>query len=258
MEQQENKTELEQAYRTQREQEMPDLWDRIEQGFEEEAKQMQRKKHRIHVQYMVLAAAVFLAIVIAVPVLMSDRTKSDEPVRTEESVQNIVMENTQAEADYDAEEYAETAAESADAATEYSEEDSVVQSGAAYDADGMENGMDSGEYMYLLAGNDVIPDGSYDAVQCIFLQEVDADGEYGKWIYVDLDAPEGSEARKLLAEYAILEWESSEIGKADHVSYLLGVGMEDGTIVTRSYTENADYASHTFSKFAESLFELKK
>lgn len=273
MEQHENKTALEQAYQAQREQEIPDLWDRIEQGFEEETKQLKRNKRNIRTRYMVLAAAVVLAIVIAVPILMLESGgKKSEEVHDNGMHMNV-MEDTQA--DYDVAESAEeakgaaeSAAQSADDATECPDDD-LQMSDEEYATDGTENtdmenedmseNADSEEpYMYLLAGDDVIPDGSYEDIRCILLQEVNADGEYGNRVYVDLDDEEGDAARKLLVQYRILEWQGRDTASGDGISYLLGVEMKDETVVTRKYAADDEFESRMFLQFVQALYKIKK
>ncbi len=262
MEQQENKTILERAYQTQREQEMPDLWDRIEQGFEEETKQIKNRNHCIQMKYMVLAAAVLLAIVIAVPVLIFNTRN------TKDSDKHIVMEDTQAAIAEDVES-AEYAGDMAADDVEYS--DSMEMDGEA--ANGGKTAVESvdgavtetaeetagdEEYSYLLSGEDVIPSGSYEDIQCMLLQEVDADGTYGSFVYVNFDETEDDNMRKILAKYAILDREGSESDMEEQRSYMLGIKMRDGTIVTRNYTEKDSYGGHTFSQFAKEVFSLKK
>lgn len=276
MEQHENKTALEQAYQAQREQEIPDLWDRIEQGFEKETKQLKRNKRNIRTRYMVLAAAVVLAIVIAVPILMlgSGGKKSEEA--HDNGMYMNVMEDTQA--DYDvaesaeeakgAAESAESVEESADDATECPDDD-LQMSDEEYATDGtgntdmgnedMSENADSEEpYMYLLAGDDVIPDGSYDDIRCILLQEVNAVGDSGNWVYVDLDSEEGAEAEKLLVQYRILEWQGRDTAPGDKTSYLLGIEMKDETVVTRKYAADDEFESRRFLQFVQALYKIKK
>lgn len=274
MEQHENKTALEQAYQAQREQEIPDLWDRIEQGFEEETKQLKRNKRNIRTRYMVLAAAVVLAIVIAVPILMHESRGEKSEEAHDNGMHMNVMEDTQA--DYDVAESveeakgaAESAEESVDAATECSKDDDLELQDETYATDGIGNtdmgnedmseNADSGEsYMYLLEGDDEIPAGSYKDIRCILLQEVNADGEYGNRVYVDLDDEEGDVARKLLVQYRILEWQGRETTPEGENSYLLGIGMEDETVVTRKYAAEDEFESRMFLQFAHALYKIKK
>lgn len=276
MEQHENKTALEQAYQAQREQEIPDLWDRIEQGFEEETKQLKRNKRNIRTRYMVLAAAVVLAIVIAVPILMHESRGKKSEEAHDNGMHMNVMEDTQAgydvaesaEEEKGAAESAESVEESADDATECPDDD-LQMSDETYATDGtgntdmgnedMSENADSEEpYMSLLAGDDVIPDGSYGDIRCILLQEVNADGEYGNRVYVDLDDEEGDAARKLLVQYRILEWKGRETNPEGENSYLLGIGMEDETVVTRKYAAEDEFESRMFLQFAHALYKIKK
>lgn len=276
MEQHENKTALEQAYQAQREQEIPDLWDRIEQGFEEETKQLKRNKRNIRTRYMVLAAAVVLAIVIAVPIFMLESGGKKSEEARDNGMHMNVMEDTQAGYDVaesaeeakGAAESAESVEESADDATECPDDD-LQMSDETYATDGtgntdmgnedMSENADSEEpYMSLLAGDDVIPDGSYGDIRCILLQEVNADGEYGNRVYVDLDSEEGAEAEKLLVQYRILEWQGRETAFESENSYLLGIEMKDETVVTREYAADDEFESRTFLQFVQALFKIKK
>ena len=80
MEQQNKLTEEEKAYqalRTQDMQDMPDLWSRIDTGFEEEVTKQQAARKKRRTRQFVLVAAAILIVIIAVPVGISSMRKSN-------------------------------------------------------------------------------------------------------------------------------------------------------------------------------------
>lgn len=83
MEQQNKLTEEEKAYqalRTQDMQDMPDLWSRIDTGFEEEVTKQQAARKKRRTRQFVLVAAAILIVIIAVPVDSEIQESADASV----------------------------------------------------------------------------------------------------------------------------------------------------------------------------------
>lgn len=96
MEQQNKLTEEEKAYqalRTQDMQDMPDLWSRIDTGFEEEVTKQQAARKKRRTRQFVLVAAAILIVIIAVPVGISSMRKSNmKEMKTETAADMHVTE----------------------------------------------------------------------------------------------------------------------------------------------------------------------
>ena len=96
MEQQNKLTEEEKAYqalRTQDMQDMPDLWSRIDTGFEEEVTKQQAARKKRRTRQFVLVAAAILIVIIAVPVGISSMRKSNmKEMKTETTADMHVTE----------------------------------------------------------------------------------------------------------------------------------------------------------------------
>ena len=94
MEQQNKLTEEEKAYqalRTQDMQDMPDLWSRIDAGFEEEVTKQKTARKKRRTRQFVLVAAAILIVIIAVPVGISSMRKSNMKEMKTETVADMHM-----------------------------------------------------------------------------------------------------------------------------------------------------------------------
>lgn len=263
-----NKTVLEQTYQAQREQQIPDLWSRIEQGFDEEVKRVKSKRRNQYTKYFVLAAAVVLAIVIAVPVFMRNSgLKKDDAfgygTKKEyiQDKQQDISDDTDVHYSNSEKEEAVGAGAESDAGIMFAEEcdDESVEMESTEAGVDSENMDDSAEDItYLFSGQRTKCNGTYDDIQCFALQEIGKDGENGRYIYVDMDSEFAEVAKKLLIQYSVLDWTSSEEECVGENSYLFGFELKDGTVYTIRFLENEAFDSQTCLKFAQVMFRIKK
>lgn len=240
-----NQSEIERMYQTLREQdvpEMPELWDRIEYGFEEELKKQEHVKKQIWHKYRIVAAAVILITVIAVPVfVMTRRNKSfrqeknmndfkyQEEVFMEETTEDaIVTDMGEQEDTYSMAEYGESAEEAAlDETANYAEDD------------GLEEAENLSESVYSLT-----------------LSKIDADGNATKLVSIEAEDEKFEQVRELLNTYHILDWPQPDMKKSKKEYYRLEIVFQDESDMTGMYYESAEYLGNEFSAFLQKIIAL--
>ena len=260
MEQKNRLTEEEKAYqalRTQDMQDMPDLWSRIDAGFEEEITNQKTARKKGRTRQLVLVAAAILIVIIAVPVGISSMRKSnrkemktetaadmhvteagmdemaDEAAAADSALSNIADQTVQADSEIQ---------ESADASVNH------VNSNGVTEAQMDETADDSHE-------NDSNSQVSYQSITQVIFTQYDAKGE----IIQQFDSSETDgvidKVQFLLESYQVLDWESVETIQSDTPFYLLELKLQDGSSMAKVYYEGEKSAGKTV---AELMDELQK
>lgn len=260
MEQKNKLTEEEKAYqalRTQDMQDMPDLWSRIDAGFEEEVTKQKIARKKRRTRQFVLVAAAILIVIIAVPVGISSMRKSnrkdvkietaadmhvteagmdemaDETAAADSALPNIADQTVQADSEIQ---------ESADASVNHVDGNGVTEAQTDEMAD------DSHE-------NDSNSQVSYQSITQVIFTQYDAKGE----IIQQFDSSETDgvidKVQFLLESYQVLDWESVETIQSDTPFYLLELKLQDGSSMAKVYYEGEKSAGKTV---AELMDELQK
>ena len=235
MEQKNKLTEEEKAYqalRTQDMQDMPDLWSRIDTGFEEEVKiekkvQKQRKKK----QFGLIAAVVVVA-VIAIPVCVITMRNQNEKraYETQENASNAEVENA---ADSAAPDAAESAAyegvENAAQDTNQTQ-NSVIAEDSAGKTDIQNSDM---EHMDEDAAAI-----TYDEIAQAVCIQYDAQGNTVKQFDSNQENVDAKKVQSVLERCQVLAWEPFDENDEDESCYKLELTMQDGTIVIKRCRED--------------------
>lgn len=265
MEQQNKLTEEEKAYqalRTQDMQDMPDLWSRIDAGFEEEVTKQKATQKKGRTRQFVLVAAAVLIVIIAVPIGISSMRKSN----TKEMAPEACVEETDDMADETA--AAETAPSNhADASVEADSEildnadesmnhaDSKgateAQTDEAVDADNSGNA-DSEEK------NDTDNSVSYQTIAQVIFTQYDAQGE----IVQQFDSADTDGAidkvQFQLEAYRVLDWKPVDMIKSDMPYYLMELKLQNGSSLANVYYDGETFEGKTVADLMMELQKLKK
>lgn len=268
MEQKNRLTEEEKAYqalRTQDMQDMPDLWSRIDAGFEEEITNQKTARKKGRTRQLILVAAAILIVIIAVPVGISSMRKSnmkemktetaadmhvteagmdemaDEAVAADSALPNIADQTVQADSEIQ---------ESADASVNHMDSNGITeaQADAAIAANQSAN-QDSEE------SNDGNNQLSYQAITQVILTQYDAQGK----IVQQFDSADIDETidkvQFLLEAYQVLDWKPVDMIKSDMPYYLMELKLQDGSSVANVYYEAENTEGKTV---ADLMSELQK
>lgn len=242
MEQQNKLTEEEKAYqalRTQDMQDMPDLWSRIDAGFEEEVTKQKAARKKGRTRQLVLVAAAVLIVIIAVPIGISSMRKSN----TKEMVTEAHIEESDDMADEIA--AAETApsnhADASMAADSADESINHVEDNAMSEAQKDEN--HPSEYLTI--------------TQVIFTQ-YDAQGNIVQQF--DSEDTDGAidKVQFLLETYQVLDWKPVDMIQSDMPYYLMELKLQDGSSVANVYDEGEKSEGKTVADLMQELQNLKK
>ena len=242
MEQQNKLTEEEKAYqalRTQDMQDMPDLWSRIDAGFEEEVTKQKAARKKGRTRQFVLVAAAVLIVIIAVPIGISSMRKSN----TKEMVTEAHIEESDDMADEIA--AAETApsnhADASMAADSADESINHVEDNAMSEAQKDEN--HPSEYLTI--------------TQVIFTQ-YDAQGNIVQQF--DSEDTDGAidKVQFLLETYQVLDWKPVDMIQSDMPYYLMELKLQDGSSVANVYGEGEKSEGKTVADLMQELQNLKK
>ena len=268
MEQKNRLTEEEKAYqalRTQDMQDMPDLWSRIDAGFEEEITNQKTARKKGRTRQFVLVAAAILIVIIAVPVGISSMRKSnmkemktetaadmhvteagmdemaDEAVAADSALPNIADQTVQADSEIQ---------ESADASVNQMDSNGITeaQTDAAIAANQSAN-QDSEE------SNDGNNQLSYQAITQVILTQYDAQGKIVQQF--DSEDTDGAidKVQFLLETYQVLDWKPVDMIKSDMPYYLMELKLQDGSSVANVYYEAENTEGKTV---ADLMTELQK
>lgn len=242
MEQKNRLTEEEKAYqalRTQDMQDMPDLWSRIDAGFEEEVTKQKAARKKGRTRQLVLVAAAVLIVIIAVPIGISSMRKSN----TKEMVTEAHIEEADDMADEIA--AAETApsnhADASMAADSADESINHVEDNAMSEVQKDEN--HPSEYLTI--------------TQVIFTQ-YDAQGNIVQQF--DSEDTDGAidKVQFLLETYQVLDWKPVDMIQSDMPYYLMELKLQDGSSVANVYDEGEKSEGKTVADLMQELQNLKK
>ena len=271
MEQQNKLTEEEKAYqalRTQDMQDMPDLWSRIDAGFEEEVTKQKTARKKRRTRQFVLVAAAILIVIIVVPVGISSMRKSNmKEMKTETAAD---MHVTEAGKDEMADEAA-----AADSALPYIADqtvqaDSEIQESADASVNHMDgNGATEAQTDAAIAANqsgnqasEERNDGnnqmSYQTITQVILTQYDAQGKIVQQF--DSEDTDGAidKVQFLLETYQVLDWKPVDMIKSDMPYYLMELKLQDGSSVANVYYEAENTEGKTVADLMTELQKMKE
>ena len=268
MEQKNRLTEEEKAYqtlRTQDMQDMPDLWNRIDAGFEEEITNQKTARKKGRTRQLILVAAAILIVIIAVPVGISSMRKSNmKEMKTETAAD---MHVTEAGMDEMVDEAAAADSALPNIADQTVQADSEIQESADASVNHMDgNGATEAQTDAAIAANqsgnqasEERNDGnnqmSYQTITQVILTQYDAQGK----IVQQFDSADIDETidkvQFLLEAYQVLDWKPVDMIKSDMPYYLMELKLQDGSSVANVYYEAENTEGKTV---ADLMTELQK
>lgn len=268
MEQKNKLTEEEKAYqalRTQDMQDMPDLWSRIDAGFEEEVTKQKIARKKRRTRQFVLVAAAILIVIIAVPVGISSMRKSNRKEMKTETAADMHV--TEAGKDEMADEAAAADSALSNIADQTVQADSEIQESADASVNHMDgNGATEAQTDAAIAANqsgnqasEERNDGnnqmSYQTITQVILTQYDAQGK----IVQQFDSADIDETidkvQFLLETYQVLDWKPVVMIKSDMPYYLMELKLQDGSSVANVYYEAENTEGKTV---ADLMTELQK
>lgn len=271
MEQKNRLTEEEKAYqtlRTQDMQDMPDLWNRIDAGFEEEITNQKTARKKGRTRQLVLVAAAILIVIIAVPIGISSMRKSnrkemktetaadmhvteagmdemaDEAAAADSALPNIADQTVQADSEIQ---------ESADASVNHMDSNGATeaQTDAAIDANQSANQASEERN----DGNNQL---SYQAITQMILTQYDAQGNIVRQFdSADIDETI-DKVQFLLETYQVLNWKPVDMIKSDMPYYLMELKLQDGSSVANVYYEAENTEGKTVADLMTELQKMKE
>ena len=265
MEQQNKLTEEEKAYqalRTQDMQDMPDLWSRIDAGFEEEVTKQKAAQKKGRTRQLVLVAAAVLIVIIAVPIGISSMRKSN----TKEMATEARIEEMDDMADETA--AAETApSNNADASAAADSEilDSSDESMNHVDSNGITEAQtdetvntDNSGKTNSEERNDTDNQVSYQTITQVILTQYDAQGNIvQQFDSADTDGAIDKVQFRLEA-YEVLDWKPADMIQSDVPYYLMKLKLQNGSSVANVYYEGEKFEGKTVADLMMELQKLKK
>ncbi len=268
MEQKNRLTEEEKAYqalRTQDMQDMPDLWSRIDAGFEEEVTKQKTARKKGRTRQLILVAAAILIVIIAVPVGISSMRKSNRKEMKTETAADMHV--TEAGMDEMADEAAAADSALPNIADQTVQADSEIQESADASVNHMDgNGATEAQTDAAIAANqsgnqdsEERNDGnnqmSYQTITQVILTQYDAQGK----IVQQFDSADIDETidkvQFLLEAYQVLDWKPVDMIKSDMPYYLMELKLQDGSSVANVYYEAENTEGKTV---ADLMTELQK
>lgn len=242
MEQKNKLTEEEKAYqalRTQDMQDMPDLWSRIDAGFEEVKIEKKVQKQRKKKQFGLIAAAVVVA-VIAIPVCVITMWNQNEKraYETQENASNAEVENA---ADSAASEETDSAASDAAESAAYEGVENAAQdtnqtqnSEIAEDSAGKTD-IQNSDMEHMDEDAAAI---TYDEIAQAVCIQYDAQGNTVKQFDSNQENVDAKKVQSVLERCQVLAWEPFDENDEDVSCYKLELTMQDGTIVIKRCRED--------------------
>lgn len=271
MEQKNKLTEEEKAYqalRTQDMQDMPDLWSRIDAGFEEEVTKQKTARKKRRTRQFVLVAAAILIVIIAVPVGISSMRKSNRKEMKTETAADMHV--TEAGMDEMADEAAAADSALPDIADQTVQADSEIQESADASVNHMDgNGVTEAQTDAAIAANqsgnqasEESNDGnnqmSYQTITQVILTQYDAQGK----IVQQFDSADIDETidkvQFLLEAYQVLDWKPVDMIKSDMPYYLMELKLQDGSSVANVYYEAENTEGKTVADLMTELQKMKE
>lgn len=254
MEQKNKLTEEEKAYqalRTQDMQDMPDLWSRIDAGFEEEVTKQKAARKKRRTRQLVLVAAAILIVIIAVPVGIGSMRKSNMKEMKKETAADMHV----TEADMD--EMADEAAAADNALPNIA--DQTVQAGSEIQesADAAISANQSGNQDFE-ESNDGNNQMRYQTITQVILTQYDAQGKIVQQ-FDSADIDETIDKVQLLLEaYQVLDWKPVDMIKSDMPYYLMELKLQDGSSVANVYYEAENTKEKTVADLMTELQKMKE
>ena len=271
MEQQNKLTEEEKAYqalRTQDMQDMPDLWSRIDTGFEEEVTKQQAARKKRRTRQFVLVAAAILIVIIAVPVGISSMRKSNRKEMKTDTAADMHV--TAAGKDEMADEAAAADSALPNIADQTVQADSEIQESADASVNHMDgNGVTEAQTDAAIAANqsgnqasEESNDGnnqmSYQTITQVILTQYDAQGKIAQQ-FDSVDIDETIDKVQLLLEtYQVLDWKPVDMIKSDMPYYLMELKLQDGSSVANVYYEAENTEGKTVADLMTELQKMKE
>ena len=261
MEQKNKLTEEEKAYqalRTQDMQDMPDLWSRIDAGFEEEVTKQKTARKKRRTRQFVLVAAAILIVIIAVPVGISSMRKSNRKEMKTETAADMHV--TEAGMDEMADEAAAADSALPNIADQTVQADSEIQESADASVNHMDgNGVTGAQTDAAIAanqsGNNQM---SYQTITQVILTQYDAQGK----IVQQFDSADIDETidkvQFLLEAYQVLDWKPVDMIKSDMPYYLMELKLQDGSSVANVYYEAENTEGKTVADLMTELQKMKE
>lgn len=271
MEQQNKLTEEEKAYqalRTQDMQDMPDLWSRIDAGFEEEVTKQKTARKKRRTRQFVLVAAAILIVIIAVPVGISSLRKSNRKEMKTETAADMHV--TEAGKDEMADEAAAADSALPNIADQTVQADSEIQESADASVNHMDgNGATEAQTDAAIAANqsgnqasEERNDGnnqmSYQTITQVILTQYDAQGKIVQQF--DSEDTDGAidKVQFLLETYQVLDWKPVDMIKSDMPYYLMELKLQDGSSVANVYYEAENTEGKTVADLMTELQKMKE
>lgn len=271
MEQKNKLTEEEKAYqalRTQDMQDMPDLWSRIDAGFEEEVTKQKTARKKRRTRQFVLVAAAILIVIIAVPVGINSMRKSNRKEMKTETAADMHV--TEAGMDEMADEAAAADSALPNIADQTVQADSEIQESADASVNHMDgNGVTEAQTDAAIAANqsgnqasEESNDGnnqmSYQTITQVILTQYDAQGK----IVQQFDSADIDETidkvQFLLEAYQVLDWKPVDMIKSDMSYYLMELKLQDGSSVANVYYEAENTEGKTVADLMTELQKMKE
>ena len=271
MEQKNRLTEEEKAYqalRTQDMQDMPDLWSRIDAGFEEEVTKQKAARKKGRTRQFVLVAAAILIVIIAVPVGISSMRKSNRKEKKTETAADMHV--TEAGMDEMADEAAAADSALPNITDQTVQADSEIQESADASVNHMDsNGVTEAQTDAAIAANqsgnqasEESNDGnnqmSYQTITQVIFTQYDAQGK----IVQQFDSADIDETidkvQYLLETYHVLDWKPVDMIKSDMPYYLMELKLQDGSSVANVYYEAENTEGKTVADLMTELQKMKE
>lgn len=257
-----------QALRTQDMQDMPDLWSRIDAGFEEEATKQKTARKKRRTRQFVLVAAAILIVIIAVPVGISSMRKSNRKEMKTETAADMHV--TEAGMDEMADEAAAADSALPDIADQTVQADSEIQESADASVNHMDgNGVTEAQTDAAIDANqsanqasEESKDGnnqiSYQTITQVIFTQYDAQGK----IVQQFDSADIDETidkvQYLLETYQVLDWKPVDMIKSDMPYYLMELKLQDGSSVANVYYEAENTEGKTVADLMTELQKMKE
>lgn len=271
MEQKNRLTEEEKAYqtlRTQDMQDMPDLWSRIDAGFEEEVTKQKAARKKRRTRQFVLVAAAILIVIIAVPVGISSMRKSNRKEMKTETAADMHV--TEAGMDEMADEAAAADSALPNITDQTVQADSEIQESADASVNHMDsNGVTEAQTDAAIAANqsgnqasEESNDGnnqmSYQTITQVIFTQYDSQGK----IVQQFDSADIDETidkvQYLLETYHVLDWKPVDMIKSDMPYYLMELKLQDGSSVANVYYEAENTEGKTVADLMTELQKMKE
>lgn len=228
------------SYKKQANSEMPDLWARIDAGFDEQYKEIEKEKKKRNIRMAGVAAAMILAILLAVPVMMRNsikNSKSEMEDVTEASMDDAadsVMEAADDDMDF---------AEAAEEAVEGDDRNHLQEAGAndVGASDETEGQIDDSEVTF-----------QYEDVVCLSVLKL-TDENIDYLFDFTKETEKAPSVLSCMKENDMLQWQ-----EADDGDWMVIYGVKSGDTVIRFYDSATIYEGQTIEERMQTLVKIIK